>query len=107
MRCSRLRVNLGTLAVISALAITLTGKVGAVPAPKSLSPQCTFAHSPAAGPAGMAHCNASSVSYASYPYGHTSSLNDVTTGSTSNCGSDLCAATTDWDGPTGLGTGGF
>lgn len=48
--------------------------------------------------------NGSSVSYGSFPYSHTSSLNDVTTGSTASCGSDLCAATTGWDGPTGLGT---
>jgi subtilase family serine protease len=55
--------------------------------------------------------NASSVNYGSYPYSHTSSLYDVTSGSTSNCGSDLCTAAPGWDGPTGLGTpngtGGF
>lgn len=48
--------------------------------------------------------NDSGVTYGSYPYSHTSSLNDVTTGSTASCGSDLCTATTGWDGPTGLGT---
>ena len=46
-----------------------------------------------------------------YPYGHAGSLNDVTVGSTSSCGTDLCTAATGWDGPTGLGTpngtGGF
>src|SRR5579875_697215 len=55
--------------------------------------------------------NASSVTYGSYPYSHTSSLNDVTTGKTASCGSDLCTAVPGWDGPTGLGTpngiGGF
>ncbi len=55
--------------------------------------------------------NASSTTYGSYPYSHTSRLNDVTTGQTSTCGSDLCAAVPGWDGPTGLGTpngiGGF
>ncbi len=55
--------------------------------------------------------NASSVTYGSFPYSHTSSLNDVTSGSTSTCGNDLCTAGTGWDGPTGLGTpngtGGF
>ncbi len=55
--------------------------------------------------------NASSVTYGSYPYSHTSSLNDVTSGQTASCGSDLCAAASGWDGPTGLGTpngaGGF
>ncbi|WIG59065.1 MAG: putative lipoprotein [Ktedonobacterales bacterium] len=55
--------------------------------------------------------NASSVTYGSYPYSHTGSLNDVTSGSNGSCGNLLCNATTGWDGPTGLGTpngtGGF
>jgi subtilase family serine protease len=49
--------------------------------------------------------NASSVTYGSYPYSHTSGLNDVTSGSNGSCGgSALCSAGTGWDGPTGLGT---
>lgn len=48
--------------------------------------------------------NASSVTYGSYPYSHTSSLNAVTSGSNGNCGNRLCKAGTGWDGPTGLGT---
>jgi subtilase family serine protease len=48
--------------------------------------------------------NASSVTYGSYPYSHTPSLNDVTSGSNGSCGNVLCDATTGWDGPTGLGT---
>src|SRR5579859_2822528 len=55
--------------------------------------------------------NAASVTYGSYPYSHTSSLHDVTSGSNGSCGNDLCNATTGWDGPTGNGTpngtGGF
>src|SRR5664280_1014138 len=55
--------------------------------------------------------NASSVTYGSYPYSHTSSLNDVTTGSNGTCGTYLCNAVSGYDGPTGLGTqngtGGF
>ncbi len=56
--------------------------------------------------------NASSVTYGSYPYSHTSALNDVTSGSNGSCGGTaLCTSTTGWDGPTGLGTpngtGGF
>jgi subtilase family serine protease len=55
--------------------------------------------------------NASSVTKGSYSYSHTSSLNDVTTGSTATCGSILCTAAVGWDGPTGNGTpngtGGF
>ena len=48
--------------------------------------------------------NAATVTYGSYPYSNTTSLNDVTSGSNGNCSTDLCNATTGWDGPTGLGT---
>ncbi|MGW1911140.1 S53 family peptidase [Streptomyces sp. NPDC002076] len=42
---------------------------------------------------------------ASFPYAHTSALNDVTSGSNGSCGgSYLCTSTTGYDGPTGLGT---
>lgn len=56
--------------------------------------------------------NAGSVTYGSFPYSHTSSLNDVTSGSDGSCGgSYLCTAGIGYDGPTGLGTpngsGGF
>ncbi|GIH18273.1 S53 family peptidase [Rugosimonospora africana] len=41
----------------------------------------------------------------SYPYSHTGSLNDVTTGSNGTCStSQWCNARAGWDGPTGLGT---
>ena len=51
--------------------------------------------------------NTSSISYGSYPYAHSGSLNDVTSGSNSTSGctpSQLCTARAGWDGPTGLGT---
>jgi subtilase family serine protease len=51
--------------------------------------------------------NASSVTYGSYPYSHTSGLNDVTSGSNSSSGCTptyLCTAGSGYDGPTGLGT---
>jgi subtilase family serine protease len=49
--------------------------------------------------------NASSVNYGSYPYAHTSSLNDVTAGSNGSCTpAYLCTAGPGYDGPTGLGT---
>ena len=49
--------------------------------------------------------NAATVTYGSYPYSHTGSLNDVTSGSNGSCGATaLCTAGTGWDGPTGLGT---
>jgi subtilase family serine protease len=45
------------------------------------------------------------VTYGSYPYGHTSGLYDVTSGSNGSCGgSYLCTAEPGYDGPTGLGT---
>jgi subtilase family serine protease len=47
----------------------------------------------------------SSANAPSYPYSHTSSLFDVTSGSNGSCGgSYLCTGTTGYDGPTGLGT---
>jgi subtilase family serine protease len=56
--------------------------------------------------------NAASVTYGSFPYSHTSSLFDVTSGSNGSCGgSYLCTGASGYDGPTGLGTpngaGGF
>jgi subtilase family serine protease len=49
--------------------------------------------------------NTSSVTYGSYPYAHTASLFDVTSGSNGSCsGSYLCTAGSGYDGPTGLGT---
>ena len=56
--------------------------------------------------------NTGSINYGSYPYSHTSSLFDVTSGSNGSCGgSYLCTGKTGYDGPTGLGTpngtGGF
>ncbi|HWE88546.1 MAG TPA: peptidase S8 [Pseudonocardiaceae bacterium] len=49
--------------------------------------------------------NTASIKDGSYPYGHASSLNDVTSGSNGSCGgSYLCTAGPGYDGPTGLGT---
>jgi subtilase family serine protease len=49
--------------------------------------------------------NASSLTYGSFPYGHTSSLFDVSSGSNGSCGgSYLCTGLAGFDGPTGLGT---
>ena len=39
-----------------------------------------------------------------YPYSHTGSLNDVTSGQNGTCGAPICTAGAGWDGPTGLGT---
>src|SRR4029077_11164697 len=61
--------------------------------------------------------NAASVTYGGYPYAHTASLNDVTSGSNAKggggllglgggkkCSNYLCTAGPGYDGPTGLGT---
>jgi subtilase family serine protease len=49
--------------------------------------------------------NASTVTYGSFPYSHTASLFDVTSGSNGSCGgSYLCTSVPGYDGPTGLGT---
>ena len=49
--------------------------------------------------------NAGTVVAGSYPYGHGSSLFDVTDGTNGKCSSAyLCNATTGYDGPSGLGT---
>ena len=53
----------------------------------------------------LAGTPAAGTTPASYPYSHTSSLNDVTSGSNGSCGgSYLCTAGSGYDGPTGLGT---
>ncbi|MGW2800551.1 hypothetical protein [Streptomyces sp. NPDC001269] len=47
----------------------------------------------------------SQVANGSYPYSHTSALNDITSGSNGFCGSShLSTAGPGYDGPTGLGT---
>jgi len=49
--------------------------------------------------------NAANVTYGSYSYSHTSSLNDVTSGSNGSCGGTyLCTGEVGYDGPTGNGT---
>lgn len=49
--------------------------------------------------------NESSITYGSYPYSHTNSLFDITSGSNGTCDQTyLCNAGSGYDGPTGLGT---
>lgn len=48
--------------------------------------------------------NSAVVTYGSYPYLNSGSLNDVTSGSNGSCGNLLCNGAAGWDGPTGLGT---
>ncbi|MBS0296404.1 MAG: S53 family peptidase [Proteobacteria bacterium] len=54
---------------------------------------------------GIYGVNAGTVSYGSNPYGSTTNLNDVTSGSNGSCGGTyFCTAGAAYDGPTGLGT---
>jgi len=49
--------------------------------------------------------NGSTNVYGSFPYSHTGSLNDVTTGTNGSCSASfLCTAGPGYDGPTGLGS---
>jgi subtilase family serine protease len=48
--------------------------------------------------------NANTITYGSYPYTHTNSLHDITSGNNGNCGTYLCTAGPGYDGPTGLGS---
>jgi subtilase family serine protease len=49
--------------------------------------------------------NTAAITYGSFPYSHTTSLFDVTSGSNGSCSpSYLCTAGAGYDGPTGLGT---
>jgi subtilase family serine protease len=49
--------------------------------------------------------NGASTTYGSYPYSHTTALNDVVGGSNGSCSVQyLCTAVAGFDGPTGLGT---
>ncbi|MFE4861933.1 putative Ig domain-containing protein [Streptomyces sp. NPDC056670] len=53
----------------------------------------------------LAGTPAANTNPASYPYAHTSSLNDVTSGANGSCSpAYLCKAAAGYDGPTGLGT---
>ncbi|MFE9401212.1 putative Ig domain-containing protein [Streptomyces sp. NPDC006530] len=66
----------------------------------------TSASSPIiAGVYALAGTPAATTNPASYPYAHTGSLNDVTTGANGSCSpAYLCKAAAGYDGPTGLGT---
>lgn len=49
--------------------------------------------------------NTGSINYGSFPYSHTASLFDITSGSNGSCGSSyLCTGKVGFDGPTGLGS---
>ncbi|MCX5386772.1 S53 family peptidase [Streptomyces sp. NBC_00083] len=65
----------------------------------------TSASSPIiAGVYALAGAPSSGSTPSSFPYAHTSALNDVTSGANGSCGTYLCTAGSGYDGPTGLGT---
>lgn len=54
---------------------------------------------------GIYAVNGGGANYGADPYGQTSALYDITSGSNGSCGgASLCTAQQGWDGPTGLGT---
>ncbi|MFG2717844.1 peptidase S8 [Streptomyces sp. NPDC048416] len=65
----------------------------------------TSASSPIiAGVYALAGAPSANATPSSFPYAHTSALNDVTSGANGGCGTYLCEAGSGYDGPTGLGT---
>ncbi len=65
----------------------------------------TSVSAPLVGAAYALAANTANLVYGSYPYGHTSALNDVTAGNNGTCTPlYLCTAGPGYDGPTGLGT---
>ncbi|MFF3152895.1 peptidase S8 [Streptomyces sp. NPDC057910] len=65
----------------------------------------TSASSPIiAGVYALAGAPAGGSTPSSFPYAHTGSLNDVTSGANGSCSDYLCKAGAGYDGPTGLGT---
>ncbi|HEY6047937.1 MAG TPA: hypothetical protein VIV07_02710 [Sphingomicrobium sp.] len=96
-----------TVADVSAIADPNTGVAVYGPVSRSRSGWMVFGGTSVAAPliAGVYGANGGTASYGSDPYGNTTSLFDVTSGSNGSCGgSYLCTGTGGYDGPTGLGT---
>jgi hypothetical protein len=95
-----------TVADVSAVADPNTGVAVFAPVSSRSSAWLVFGGTSVAAPlvGGVYGANGGTVSYGSDPYGHTSALFDVTSGSNGNCGNYLCNAGVGYDGPTGLGT---
>jgi subtilase family serine protease len=96
-----------TVADVSAVADPNTGVAVFAPTSSTTSAFMVFGGTSVAAPivGGVYAVNGGTVTSGSNPYAHTSSLFDVTTGSTGSCSpSYLCTARTGYDGPTGLGT---
>ncbi|HEX7760293.1 MAG TPA: S53 family peptidase [Caulobacteraceae bacterium] len=96
-----------TVADVSAVADPNTGVAVYGPSRGNRSAWLVFGGTSVAAPliAGLYGNNGATAFYGSDPYSHTTSLNDVTSGSNGSCSpSYLCTAGAGYDGPTGLGT---
>jgi subtilase family serine protease len=92
---------------VSAVADPNTGVAVFGPANGHTSAWLVFGGTSVAAPliGGIYGVNGGTVTYGSNPYGHTSYLNDVTSGANGSCGGTyFCTAGVGYDGPTGLGT---
>ena len=92
---------------VSAVADPNTGVAVYGPASSRSSAWLVFGGTSVAAPlvAGVYGNNGGSVNYGSNPYGATTALNDVTSGTNGSCGGTyFCTAGAGYDGPTGLGT---
>ena len=99
--------NNRTVADVSAIADPNTGVAVYGPARGPKSGWLVFGGTSVAAPlvAGVYAAGSGTITYGSDPYGHTSALFDVTSGSNGSCaGLYLCTAGPAYDGPTGLGT---
>jgi len=96
-----------TVADVSAIADPNTGIAMYGPVTASRSGWMVFGGTSVAAPliAGIYGNHGGAANYGGDPYGHTTSLNDVTSGSNGSCGGTyLCTGAVGYDGPTGLGT---
>jgi hypothetical protein len=92
---------------VSAVADPNTGVAVYGPVSANSSAWLVFGGTSVAAPlvAGVYGNNGGSVNYGSNPYGATTALNDVTSGTNGSCGGTyFCTAGVGYDGPTGLGT---
>jgi subtilase family serine protease len=96
-----------TVADVSAVADPNTGVAVYGPVNARRSGWMVFGGTSVAAPliAGVYGANGGTANFGSDPYGHATSLFDVTSGSNGSCGgSYLCTGAAGYDGPTGLGT---
>lgn len=96
-----------TVADVSAIADPSTGVAVYGPVTSRRSGWMVFGGTSVASPlvAGVYGANGGSANFGSDPYGHLTSLFDVTSGSNGSCGGTyLCTGAAGYDGPSGLGT---